>query len=72
MPEQHQFHMPRKIDVNNRPVRSLQTLLLLFLKKQDDYTNKNEKFYNIDIKKVLATINDMAHQISPGMNAGNV
>ena len=61
MPEQHQFHMPRKIDVNNRPVRSLQTLLLLFLKKQDDYTNKNEKFYNLDIKKVLATINDMAH-----------
>ena len=64
--------MPRKIDVNNRPVRSLQTLLLLFLKKQDDYTNKNEKFYNLDIKKVLATISDMAHQISPGMNAGNV
>ena len=33
-----------KIDVNDLSVRSLQGLLLLFLDKRDDFTNKNEEF----------------------------
>ena len=50
-------------DVNNLSVRSLQGLLLLFLDKYDDFANKNEEFYNPSIKKTLATINGMPHQL---------
>ena len=35
-----------KIDVNNLSVRSLQGLLLLFLDKRDDFSNKNEELKN--------------------------
>ena len=52
-----------KIDVNNPSVRSLQSLLLLFLDKRDDFANKNEEFYNPNIKKILVTINGMHHQL---------
>ena len=52
-----------KIDVNNLSVRSLQGLLLLFLDKRDDFSNKNEEFYNPTIKKVLVTINGMPDQL---------
>ena len=50
-----------KIDVNNPSVRSLQSLLLLFLDKRDDFANKNEEFYNPNIKKILVKINGMHH-----------
>ena len=46
-----------KIDVNNLSVSSLQVLLLLFLDKRDDFTNKNEEFYNPSIKKIIVMIN---------------
>ena len=49
--------------MNNLSVRSLQGLLLLFLDKLDDFTNKNEEFYNPSIKKILVTINGMPHQL---------
>ena len=49
--------------MNNLSVRSLQGLLLLFLNKRDDFTNKNEEFYNLSINKILATINGMLHQL---------
>ena len=52
-----------KIDVNNLSVRSLVGLLLLFPNKRDDFANKNEEFYNPNIKKVLVTINGMPHQL---------
>ena len=52
-----------KIDVNNLSVRSLQSLLLLFVDKRDDFANKNEEFYNPSIKKILVTINGMLHQL---------
>ena len=52
-----------KIDVNNLCVKSLQDQLLLFLDKRDDFANKNEKFYNPSIKKVLVTTNRMLHQL---------
>ena len=52
-----------KIDVNNLCVKSLQGQLLLFLDKRDDFANKNEKFYNPSIKKVLVTTNRMLHQL---------
>ena len=55
-----------KIDVNNLSARSLQGLLLLFLDKRDDFSNKNEEFYNPNIKKVLTTINRMPHEIFVG------
>ena len=51
------------IDVNNLFVCSLQGLLLLFLDKRDDFANKNEKFYNPSIKKILVTMNGMPHQL---------
>ena len=51
------------IDVNNLFVCSLQDLLSLFVDKIDDSTNKNGEFYNPIIKKVLARINDMPHQL---------
>ena len=49
--------------MNNLSVHSLQSLLLLFLNKCDDFTNKNEEFYNPSINKILATINGMPHQL---------
>ena len=53
------------IDVNNLSVRSLKGLLLLFLDKRDDFTNKNEEFYNPSIKKSLVTIGT-PHQLYKG------
>ena len=47
-------------------MRSLQGLLLLFVGKQNDFANKNEKFYNPLIKKILTTINGIPHQLYPG------
>ena len=62
-----------KIDVNNLSVRSLQGLLLLFLDKRDDFTNKNEEFYNPSIKKNLVTINGMPHQLfAAGLQARDI
>ena len=62
-----------KIDVNNLSVRSLQGLLLLFLDKRDDFANKNEEFYNSNIKKSLVTINGMPHQLfAAGLQARDV
>ena len=55
-----------KIDINNLSVRSLQGLLLLFVDKQNDFANENEKFYNPSIKKILTTINGIPHQLYPG------
>ena len=52
-----------KINANNLSVWSLQGLLLLFLDTRDDFVNKNEKFYNLSIKKMLVTINGMSHQL---------
>ena len=51
---------------NWRSVRSLQGLLLVFVDKQSDFANENEKFYNPSIKKILATINGIPHQLYPG------
>ena len=56
-----------KIEVNNLPVRSLQGLLLLFLVKYDDFTNKNEQFCNPSIKKIFVIINGMPHQLYAGL-----
>ena len=47
------------IDVNNLSTRSLQGLMLQFFDKRDNFSNKNEEFYNPRIKKVLTTINGM-------------
>ena len=55
-----------KIDVNNLSVRSPQGLLLLFLVKYDDFTNKNEQFCNPSIKKIFVIINGMPHQLYAG------
>ena len=55
-----------KIDINNLSVRSLQGLLLLFVDKQNDFDNENEKFCNPSIKKILTTINGIPHQLYPG------
>ena len=52
-----------KIDLSNLSVRSLPGLLLLFLEKSDEFTNKNEEFYNSSIKKTLTVINGMPHQL---------
>ena len=52
-----------KIDVNNLSVSSLQGLLLLFLDKRKDFSNKNEEFYNPSINKILVIINGMPHQL---------
>ena len=49
--------------MNNLSVQSLQSLLLLFLDKRDEYVNKNEEFYNLSIKKIFVTINDLPHQL---------
>ena len=55
-----------KIGINNLSVRSLQGLLLLFVDKQNNFANENEKFYNPSIKKILTTINGIPHQLYPG------
>ena len=52
-----------KIDMNNLSVCSLQGLLLLFIDKKTDFANKNEEFYNPNIKKTLVTINGLGHQL---------
>ena len=62
-----------KIHVNNLYVRSLQSLLLLFLDKRDDFANKNEEFYNPTIKKIFVTINGMPHQLfAAGLQARDI
>ena len=59
--------------MNNLSVRSLQGLLSLFLDKRDDFVNKNEEFYNPSIKKILATINGMPHQLfAAGLQARDI
>ena len=55
-----------KIEINNLSVRSLQGLLLLFVDKQNNFANENEKFCNPLIKKILTTINGIPHQLYPG------
>ena len=47
-------------------MRSLQGLLLLFVDKQSDFANENEKFCNPLIKKILTTISGIPHQLYPG------
>ena len=49
--------------MNNLSVRSLQGLPLLCLDKHQDFSNKNEEFYNPSINKVLVTINGIPHQL---------
>ena len=62
-----------KIDMNNLSLWSLQGLLLLFLDKRDDFTNKNEEFCNQGIKKILVTINDMPHHLfAAGLQAREI
>ena len=62
-----------KIDVNNLSLRSLQGLLLLFLDKCDGFANKNEECYNLSIKRILVTINDMPHQLfAAGIQARDI
>ena len=47
--------------------------MLLFLDKCDDFANKNEEFYNPNIKKVLKTINGIPHQLSAaGLQARDI
>ena len=59
--------------MNNLSVHSLQGLLLLFLDKRDDFANKNEEFYNPNIKKVLTTINGTPHQLfAAGLQAKDI
>ena len=41
----------------------MQSLLLLFLDKRDDFANKNEEFYNPSMKKILVISNGMPHQL---------
>ena len=54
------------MDVNNLPCWSLQSLLLLFLGKSDDFANKDEEFYSPSIKTFLVLINSMPHQLYKG------
>ena len=59
--------------MNNLSVCSLQGLLLLFLDKRNDFANKNEEFCNPNIKKILATINGMPHQLfAAGLQARDI
>ena len=59
--------------MNNLFVWSLQGLLLLFLDKRDNFSNKNEDFYNLSIKNVLVTINGMPHQLfEAGLKASEI
>ena len=55
-----------KIIINKLSLKSLQGLLLLFVDKQNDFANENEKFYNPLIKKILIVINGILHQLYPG------
>ena len=55
-----------KIDVNNLYVRSLKGLLLLFVDKRNDFANKNEEFYNPNIKETSVIIDGMPHQLFAG------
>ena len=41
----------------------MQGLLLLFLDKRKDFSNKYQEFYNPSINKFLVTINGMPHQL---------
>ena len=62
-----------KVDMNNLSLRLLQDLLLLFLDKGDDFTNKNEEFYNQGIKKILVTINGVPHHLfAAGLQAREI
>ena len=57
--------------MNNLFVCSLQGLL--FLDKPDDFANKNEEFYNLSIKKILATINRIPYQLfAAGLQARDI
>ena len=57
--------------MNNFFVCSLQGLL--FLDKPDDFANKNEEFYNLSIKKILATINRIPYQLfAAGLQARDI
>ena len=59
--------------MNSLSIRSFQGLLLLFLDKYDDFANKNEKFYNSSIKKILTTIHSMPHQLfEAGLQARDI
>ena len=59
--------------MNNLSVRSLQSLLLLFLDKSDGFSNKNEEFYNPSIKKIFVTVNGMPHQtFAAGLQARDI
>ena len=59
--------------MNKISVHSLQSPLLLFLDKRDDFFNKNEEFYNPSIKKILTTINGMPHQLfATGLQARDI
>ena len=49
--------------MRNLSIHSLQTLILLFLDKRDDFAHKNEKNNNLSIKKDLTAINGMPHQL---------
>ena len=44
----------------------MQGLLLIFLDNRDNFTNKNEEFYNPSIKKILITVNGDPHQLFAG------
>ena len=62
-----------KIDVNNLSVRPFPDLLLIFLDKHDDFANKNEEFYNSNIKKILTTINGLPLQLfTAGLQAKDI
>ena len=62
-----------KIDINNLSFRSMRGLLLLFVDKRDDFANKNEEFYNPNIKKILVTTNGMPHQLfAAGIQARDI
>ena len=51
----------------------MQGLLLLFLNKRDDFANKNEEFCNPNIKTILATINEMPHELfATGLQARDI
>lgn len=52
-----------KIGVVNLSFRLLHDFLLLFIDKRDQVSSKNKKLYNLIIKKVLISINDIPHQL---------
>ena len=59
--------------MKNLSIRSLQGLLLLFHNKRDDFTNKNEEFYNPGITKILVTVNGVLHQFfAAGLQARDI